>query len=61
VLTASDPWEGVSKSLWLSVVVAAAVAVLGFGVLQDRFVGILFAMLAFSNYMAIQNLRGRSW
>lgn len=61
ILTASDPWEGVSKSLWLSVAVAAAVAVIGFGVLQDRFVGILFAMLAFSNYMAIQSLRGRSW
>jgi stage IV sporulation protein FB len=61
MLTASDPWEGVAKSLWLSVVVGAAIAVIGFGVLQDRFVGILFAMLAFSNFMALQNLRGRSW
>jgi Zn-dependent protease len=61
VLTASDPWEGMAKSLWLSVFVGAAVAVVGLVVLQDRFLGIFFAMLAFSNYMAIQNLRGRDW
>ena len=61
MLTASDPWEGMSKSLWLSVFVGAAVAVVGFVVLQDRFLGIFFALLAFSNFMAIQNLRGRNW
>ena len=61
MLTASDPWEGMSKSLWLSVFVGAAVAVVGFRVLKDRYLGIFFALLAFSNYMAIQNLRGRSW
>jgi Zn-dependent protease len=61
MLTASDPWEGMSKSLWLSVFVGAAVAVVGFAVLKDRFLGIFFALLAFSNFMAIQNLRGRNW
>lgn len=61
VLVASDPWEGVVKSLWLSVIVGAAVAFVGFGVLHDRFLGILFGLLAFSNFMAIQNLRGRMW
>ena len=61
LLTASDPWQGVAKSLWLSVAVGAAVAAIGFGVLQDQFIGFLFAMLAFSNFMALQNLRGRSW
>ncbi|NLF69973.1 MAG: hypothetical protein GX575_13080 [Candidatus Anammoximicrobium sp.] len=61
VLVAGDPWEGVVKSLWLSVFVGAAVAVFGFSVLHDRFLGILFGFLAFSNFMAIQNLRGRMW
>lgn len=61
VLVAQDPWEGVVKSLWLSVIVGAAVAFVGFGVLRDQFLGILFALLAFSNFMAIQNLRGRMW
>ena len=61
MLTANDPWEGMSKSLWLSVFVGAAIAVVGFAILHDRFLGIFFALLAFSNYMAIQNLRGRSW
>jgi Zn-dependent protease len=61
VLVANDPWQGVVKSLWLSVIVGAAVAVVGFGVLHDRFLGILFGLLAFSNFMAIQNLRGRMW
>jgi len=61
VLVANDPWEGVVKSLWLSVIVGAAVAFVGFVVLHDRFLGILFGLLAFSNFMAIQNLRGRMW
>jgi len=61
VLVARDPWEGVVKSLWLSVIVGAAVAFVSFGVLHDRFLGILFGLLAFSNFMAIQNLRGRMW
>jgi len=61
VLVAKDPWEGVVKSLWLSVVVGGAVALLGFVVLHDRFLGILFGLLAFSNFLAIQNLRGRVW
>jgi len=61
VLVAKDPWEGVVKSLWLSVIVGAAVALVSFGVLHDRFLGILFGLLAFSNFMAIQNLRGRMW
>lgn len=61
VLVAQDPWEGVVKSLWLSVIVGGAVAAVGFVVLHDRFLGILFGLLAFSNFMAIQNLRGRMW
>lgn len=61
MLTANDPWEGMAKSLWLSVFVGAAVAAIGFLVLHDRFLGIFFALLAFSNYLTIQNLQGRGW
>jgi len=61
LLTRGDPWEGTVKSLWLSVIVGAAVAVVGYSALRDPYIAVFFAMLAFSNYMAIQNLRGRGW
>ena len=61
MLAARDPWEGVAKSLWLSVIVGAAVAAIGFLVLRDQYLGLFFALLAFSNFMAIQNLRRGGW
>ena len=37
MLNASDPWQGVSKSLWLSVIVGAVVAVVSFRILEDKY------------------------
>lgn len=53
----SDPWNGVLKSLWLSVVAAAVVAVWGLSQ-QSMFLAIMFGMLAFSSYTAIQQIGG---
>ncbi len=61
LLTRGDPWQGTVKSLWLSVIVGAGMAVVGFSALRDPYIAIFFAVLAFSNYTAIQNLQGRGW
>lgn len=58
VLTQQDPWQGVAKALWLSVFVGAAAAVI-FGILlHEMFMLVLFASLAFSCYMTLQQLQG---
>lgn len=54
-----DPWSGMARALWLSVVVGGAVAVaalLG----GHLFVAILFASLAISSYGALGQMGGRS-
>ncbi len=54
-----DPLRGVEKSLWVSVVVGAAVAVLGLIVLKNPFIGVLFGLLAFSSYSLLQGAGAR--
>lgn len=54
-----DPWQGIIRSLWLSVIFAGIVAAVGF-VNGERFLGFMFAMLAVSSFQAIQQSgRGR--
>lgn len=53
----TDPWDGVRKSLWLSVMAGAVVALIGLLVMQSLYVALLFAFLAFQSY---QTLQGRS-
>jgi hypothetical protein len=50
-----------AKSLWLSVIVGAAVAVVGLVVLESIFLAILFGVLAFSSYQILQQFGGRPW
>jgi stage IV sporulation protein FB len=60
----ADPWGGLIKSLWLSVVVGAAVAVWGLSQQAGSlFMAILFGSLAFQSYLAIQQQTGggRPW
>jgi Zn-dependent protease len=58
-LTAQDPANGVVKALWLSVFAGAAAAVV-FGILlHEMFLLLLFASLAFSCYMTLQQFQGR--
>jgi stage IV sporulation protein FB len=58
LLVANDPWGGTIRALWLSIIVAAAVAVLGAIVIRDLFVVLLFASLAASNYFTLQQTGG---
>jgi Zn-dependent protease len=53
----ADPWGGVRKSLWLSVVAGALVALAGLVLMQSIFIALMFGVFAFQSY---QSLQGRS-
>ncbi len=61
-----DPWNGIKYSLWLSLIVAAAIALL-FGIQGARFALIFFGLLALQNFQELQMMRtggfggGRPW
>lgn len=59
VFVSKDPWDGLKKSLWVSVVTGAVVAGLGLFFLKSLFLGILFGMLAFGSYQVLQQINGR--
>ena len=42
------------QSLWLSVIVAAAVAVLAFTRLNDKYIAFFFAYMAYTSYSTLQ-------
>jgi stage IV sporulation protein FB len=54
-----DPWGGTRRALWLSVIVGGAVGVIGL-VTQQLYTAMLFASLAASSYMTLQQLGGGS-
>ena len=58
LITMRDPWDGVRKSLWLSTIVAGAFAAMGVMYWGSPMVGIMFGMLAASNYMSLQQIGG---
>ena len=49
-----DPWDGVRKSLWISVVTGALIAVAGLFQL-NLFIALLFGFLAFQSYQSLQS------
>ena len=53
-----NPGDAMRQSLWLSVIVAALVAVLAFTRLGDRFVALFFAYLAYTNYTTLRAVFG---
>ncbi|MEM7346752.1 MAG: site-2 protease family protein, partial [Chloroflexota bacterium] len=55
----ADPWGGVRKSLWLSVISGATVALVGFVYLNSIYMALLFGLLAFQNYQMLQSGGGR--
>jgi Zn-dependent protease len=57
VLVQVDPIDGGRKSLWLSVIAGAIVAVFGLLFLRSLYMAVLFGFLAFQSY---QTLRGRT-
>jgi Zn-dependent protease len=58
----NNPYEGITKSLWLSLVVAAAVAVFGL-TRSDMWMTMMFGSMAFGSWQMLQNAGhgGRPW
>jgi Zn-dependent protease len=54
ILGVFNPSDAVRQALWLSVIAAAVVAVLAFTRLNDRFIAIFFAYLAYTNYSTLR-------
>jgi len=54
----ANPADSVRQSLWLSVITAAAVAVLAFTRLNDKYIAIFFVYLAYTSYSALQSYGG---
>jgi Zn-dependent protease len=54
ILIQVDPMDGVRKSLWLSVIAGVLAALAGFFVFGSIFMLLLFGLLAFQSYRALQ-------
>jgi Zn-dependent protease len=54
VLLQVDPADGVRKSLWLSVIAGGLLALLGLLFFRSLFMALLFGLLAFQSYQALQ-------
>ena len=62
ILLYLNPQEGIRQSLMLSVLTAGLVAVFGMIKLQDWFIGLFFAYLAYESFTALQAYsRGGRW
>ncbi|MFO0871841.1 MAG: hypothetical protein U0935_23195 [Pirellulales bacterium] len=58
VLTARDPWRGIEQARWLAILVAGGLSALAFLGWNQVYLGVFFAYLAVSNYLAMQQ---RPW
>jgi Zn-dependent protease len=54
VLLQADPVDGVRKSLWVSVIAGALVAIAGLVFFRSVFMALLFGLLAFQSYQLLQ-------
>jgi membrane-associated protease RseP (regulator of RpoE activity) len=54
LLLQADPVDGVRKSLWISVIVGALVALAGLVFFRSLFMALLFGLLAFQSYQSLQ-------
>jgi stage IV sporulation protein FB len=54
VLIQVDPVDGVRKSLWLSVIAGALIALAAFFFLRSVYMAVLFGFLAFQSYQSLQ-------
>ncbi len=61
ILIQTDPMNGVRTSLWISVIAGAAVAIAGLVFLRSTYMAILFGLLAFQSYQALQGGVGRGY
>ncbi len=62
ILVAANPRQGIRQSLILSIIAAAALALIGLTQWKSLFVALLFGYLAYSSYATLQAYTGRrSW
>lgn len=66
LFTKGDAWNGITRSLWLSVFTGAGLAIVGLMMWQSIFMALLFGSLAVSSYMALKQqggggFGGRPW
>jgi stage IV sporulation protein FB len=62
MLTQQDPWGGAQRALWLSVITGGVMAAFALLVMHQLFTMMLFASLAASSYMTLQQMGGqRPW
>lgn len=54
ILLQTDPVDGVRKSLWVSVIAGALIALVAFFLLRSLYMAILFGFLAFQSYQSLQ-------
>ncbi len=59
ILIQTDPLNGLRTSLWVSVITGAAIAIAGLLFLQSTYMAILFGLLAFQSFQALQGGAGR--
>jgi len=57
----SNPWDGLRKSLWLSVIAGGVVAVVGLVFLRSIYMAFMFGFLAFQSYQMLQGGIGRGY
>lgn len=57
----ADPLNGIRKSLWLSVIAGAIVAVVGLVLLRSIYIALLFGLLAFQSYQSVHGHIGRGF
>ena len=54
ILIQYDPWDGVRKSIWLSVITGGLVALVSLIALRSIYMALLFGLLAFQSYQSLQ-------
>ena len=61
ILIQTDPLNGLRTSLWVSVISGAAIAFAGLVFLRSTYMAILFGLLAFQSFQALQGGAGRGY
>ncbi|MBI5954629.1 MAG: site-2 protease family protein [Chloroflexi bacterium] len=59
ILIQTDPLNGLQTSLWVSVIAGAGMAIAGLLFLRSTYMAILFGLLAFQSFQALQSGAGR--
>ena len=64
IMTQQDPWGGMQKALWLSVITGGVMAAVGGLVMRQTFMMLMFGSLALSSFLTLQQMGGggrRPW